>query len=83
MLKNLILILFLLIGLSVEAAENYLNSIVLEKKDSDISIILRSDSVARLKREIEDSNKIVLILKGIKQSPDINTIYKNINNVAV
>lgn len=82
MLKKILLTLILIIGgASVFAADNFLNSVVVDNIDGETSVILRSDEVAKVKREIESPNKIVINLKGIKQSPDINTMYKNTTKV--
>lgn len=82
MLKKFLLTLILILaGTSVFAADNFLNSIVIDNVDGETSIVLRSDEIAKIKREIETPNKIVLNLKGIKQSPDINTMYKNTTRV--
>ena len=82
MLKKFLLTLILILaGVSAYAADNFLNSVVIDNVDGETSIILRADEVAKVKREIESPNKIVVNLKGIKQSPDINTMYKNTTKV--
>ena len=82
MLKKFLLTLILILaGLSAFATDNFLNSVFIDKIDGDTSVGLRSDEVAKVKREIESPNKIVINLKGIKQSPDINTMYKNTTRV--
>ncbi len=82
MLKKLLLTLILILaGLSAFATDNFLNSVVIDNVDGETSVVLRSDEVAKVKREIESPNKIVINLKGIKQSPDINTMYKNTTRV--
>lgn len=77
MLKKILLTLVIFTGLAAYAGENYLNSVVLENNDGAYSIVLRSDEVAKVKKDIEASDKMVLTLKGISQSPDLNTLYKN------
>ena len=64
MLKKFILIftLILLGGVKVFAADNYLNSVVIENSDDAVSIVLRSDDVAKIKKEIESPDKIILNL---------------------
>lgn len=57
--------------------DNFLNAVVLEGTDSGYNIILRSDAVASVKRVVENSNKIVLDIKGLTSSDDISTVYKN------
>lgn len=82
MLKKILLTLILILaGAGAFAADNFLNSIVIDNVDGETSIVLRSDEVAKIKRDIESPNRIVLNLKGIKQSPDINTMYKNTTKV--
>jgi hypothetical protein len=81
MLKRLFTILFLFAGLSVSASDNFLNSIVISKADGNTSVILRSDEVAKIKREVESNDEIVLTLKNMKQSSGLDTLYKNISDV--
>ena len=81
MLKKILLTFLLLFGMSAYGADNYLNSVVIEKVDGKNSIILRSDSVAKMKREVEASDKVVITLKGIKQSANISTLYKNTSDI--
>lgn len=81
MLKNLLLTIILFTGMSAFSAENYLNSVVISENEGKTSIVLRSDETAKVKKEITASDKIVLTLKGISQSPNINTLYKNVPNI--
>lgn len=81
MFKKFLLTLILFSGISVFASENYLNSVVVSQNDGKTSIILRSDEIAKVKKEVETADKIVVTLKGITQSPNINTLYKNIQDV--
>ena len=74
MLKKIFVTLILFAGLAAFAGENYLNSVVIENNDGLTSVILRSDHITKIKRDIESTDKIVLTLKGISQSPDINTL---------
>ncbi len=62
---------------SAYAADNFLNTVVLEGTGSGYNIILRSDAVASVKRVVENSNKIVLDIKGLTTSDEISTVYKN------
>ena len=81
MLKKFILTLIIFIGMSAYGADNYLNSIVFEQNDGGLEIVLRSDKITKLKREVEGTNRVILTLKNIKQASDINTLYKNVNDV--
>ncbi|MFQ8627090.1 MAG: hypothetical protein ACLSA2_11875 [Candidatus Gastranaerophilaceae bacterium] len=82
MLKKILLTLIIFTGLAAYAGENFLNTVVLENNDGAYSIVLRSDEVAKVKKDVEAPDKIVLTLKGISQSPDVNTLYKNTPEVS-
>ena len=81
MLKNILTLLFLSIGIMAQASDNFLNSVVISKNDGQTSVILRTDEITKIKRNVESSNEVVLTLKNIKQSDDIDTLYKNISDV--
>lgn len=81
MLKKILLTLILLTGISAFAVDNTLNSVVISKEGEETSIVLRSDEVTKVKKDIESNNRIVLTLKGIAQSRDLNTVYKNTSDV--
>lgn len=81
MLKNFLLTLIILTGMSAFAGENYLNSVVISNNDGETSIVLRSDEITKVKKEVIGTDKVVLTLKGIAQSPSINTLYKNTSGV--
>lgn len=81
MFKRILLTLILFSGLSAFASENYLNSVVVSKNDGKTSIILRTDEITKVKKEVENLDRITVTLKGITQSPSINTLYKNISDV--
>ena len=81
MLKRILLTSLILIGMSAFAADNSLNSVIVSKNDGKTSIVLRSDEIAKVKKEVENVDRIILSLKGISQSPDINTLYKNTSDV--
>lgn len=82
MFKKILLTLILFSGLSVFASDNYLNSVVISKNDGKTSIVLRTDEITKVKKEVEASDKIIITLKGIAQAPSINTLYKNISDVS-
>ena len=77
MLKKILLILTLFTGLASFAQDNFLNSIIIDKNNNDTAIILRTDEIAGIKRKIESSDKVILTLKNVVKSPDLNTLYKN------
>jgi hypothetical protein len=81
MLKKILLTIILFSGLSAFASDNYLNSVVISKNDDKTSIVLRTDEITKVKKEVEASDKIVVTLKGITQAPSVNTLYKNISDV--
>lgn len=81
MLKKVLILLIMLVGIPVFAADNYLNSVVLTEVDGHINMILRTDSMTKIKKSVESPDKIMLTLKGTHQSGNINTIYKNISGV--
>lgn len=81
MFKKILLTIILFSGLSAFGSENYLNSVVVSKNDNKTSIILRTDEITKVKKDIEDSDKIIVTLKGVTQSPALNTLYKNITDV--
>lgn len=81
MLKKIILTLVLLTGMNAYA-DNYLNSVVISKTENGKSIVLRTDESAKIKKTVENNDRIVLSLKEVKKSPDINTLYKNTNDVS-
>lgn len=62
---------------SAFAADNFLNTVVLEGTGSSYNIILRSDAVASVRRVVENSNKIVLDIKGLTSSDNMSTVYRN------
>ena len=80
-MKKIGLIIFswvLLFGTSVFAADNFLNTVILEGvENGGYNIMLRSDAIASVRRVIENDNKIILNIKGLTASDDINTMYRN------
>ena len=85
-MKNLffivVSIITFLFSSSAFAADNYLNSVVLEGVDNGgYNILLRSDAIASVKRTVQDNNKIILNIKGLTASDDISTVYRNTSSV--
>lgn len=62
---------------SVFAADNFLNTVILEGTANGYNIILRSDAIAAVKRTVESTNKITLNIKGLSASEDLTTLYRN------
>ncbi len=81
MLKKILLTFIILSGLSAFAADNFLNSVVIDNNDGSLSVVLRSDSPAKVKKDITGQDSVVLTLNGITQSHDITALYKNASDV--
>lgn len=81
MFKKFMLFFIIFFGVSAYASENYLNSVVLENNDGKTNIILRSDSITKVNRDVTASDRVILTLKDIKQSQDMSALYKNVYNV--
>jgi|GEM_PF-755985 len=75
------IIIFTFTALSAFAATNYLNSVVLEKKDNNYNIILRSDNQAKVRKIVQSSDRIILSLKGIDAANTLSTLYKDTSDV--
>jgi len=81
-LKRLILLFtILLFGLNVQAADNYLHTIVLEGTDDGYNIVLKADSMPEVQKSIKGSDNLVLDVKGISTSNAVNAIYKSTTDV--
>ena len=65
MLKKILFTLIIFTGLSAYAGDNFLNSVVIDNNEGDMSVILRPDEVTKVKKEVESSDKVILTLKGI------------------
>ncbi len=63
-------------------AQNFLNSVVFDGTEGQYSIILRSDTPAKVKKTVQANDKITLTMKGISPAGNINTIYKNVNGIS-
>ena len=81
MLKKILTLFVLIIGLCAFASDNFLSSVVIEENDGADYIVLRADSVAKIKKDTDGSDKLVITLKNVKQSQDVNTLYKNVSNI--
>lgn len=81
-MKRLILLFtILLFGLNVQAADNYLHTIVLEGTDDGYNIVLKADSMPEVQKSIKGSDNLVLDVKGISTSNAVNAIYKSTTDV--
>lgn len=87
-MKKLLLLLFIICfsNVCVQAAtDNVLQSIQIDTFKDTYNIILKSDEKPEAKRVINDENKIMLTLKGVRVSQELNTVYNatNIDSVTV
>ena len=84
-MKKIILSLFIIISMISSAAfasDNSLNSIIIEGvSDDSYNVILRTDRVASIKKSFNDSGVLVLELKNIVTSLNMDTKYVNANNI--
>ncbi len=81
-MKRILLILSIFfIGLAVQAADNYLHTIVLEGTDDGYNIILKTDVLPQVKKTIKNKDNLILYIKGIKTSDSVNALYKSTNDV--
>lgn len=78
-MKKLVLIItvFLLTISAAFAADNFLNTVILEGTESGYNVILRSDNIAGVKRIAEGQNKLTLDIKGITSAGNLSTLYRN------
>lgn len=67
------------------ATDNVLQSIQIDTFKDTYNIVLKSDEKPEAKRVITDDNKMMLTLKGVRVSQELNTIYNatNIDSVTV
>lgn len=59
------------------AADNYLNTVILEGTNNGYNIILRSDAIAVVKRSVVNPDKVLLNIKGLSVSDNLTTLYRN------
>ncbi len=63
--------------LSSIASDNILNSVVLENTGNRYNIILRTDSVANVKKIATSKNSLTIDIKGVTSINNMSTLYKN------
>ncbi len=78
-MKKLLILFSILIlnAAAVFASDNLLNTVILEGTENGYNIVLRSDSIAAVKRVISSDDKLTLDIKGLTSSDKLSTIYKN------
>lgn len=62
---------------NVFASDNVLQAVQINGVNDSYNIILKSDDVAEVRKTVQAPNKMILVLKGIRASKTINTIYNN------
>lgn len=87
-MKKLLLLLVIICfsNVCVQAAtDNVLQSIQIDTFKDTYNIVLKSDEKPEAKRVISDENKMMLTLKGVRASQDLNTVYNatNIDSITV
>lgn len=84
-MKKILLSLIMIISMLSSAAfalDNSLNSIIVEGvSDNNYNVILRTDKVTNVKRTVKDNGVLVLELKNIATSLNLDTKYVNANNI--
>lgn len=60
---------------------NYLHTIVLESTDDGYNVVLNSDTVPSVKKSTKGADKIVLTLKDVTASDNLNAIYRGTSEV--
>ena len=81
MKKIVLLFTLLLFGLNVQAADNFLHTIVVEGTDDGYNIVLKTDSLPEVKKISKGNDSLVLDIKGITTSNAVNAIYKSTADV--
>ncbi len=72
---------FVFTCLAVCAKTNSLHTITLEKGNSGLNIVLKTDSIAKVARKTISDNEIVLEVSGITPSDTVNALYKGTDNI--
>ena len=84
-MKKLLINIVLLVTLITSAAyasDNSLNSVIIEGTSSGAyNIILRSDRVANIKKTVQEDGTLLLELKNISTSLNMDTKYINTNTI--
>lgn len=67
--------------LAANAADNQLETVILEGTEAGYNVILRTDTVGKVKKHVLSKDKITLELKGITSTNTVNTLYRNTSAV--
>ncbi len=82
MIKKTLLFFGLILSmLTVCAEENVLQTIEIVPVKDTYNIVLTADKSVDVKKNVKDSNRITLDMKGIRASKTLNTVYNNASNV--
>jgi hypothetical protein len=82
MIKKTLLFFGLILSmLTVCAEENVLQTIEIVPVKDTYNIVLTADKSVDVKKNVKDSNRITLDMKGIRASKTLNTVYNNVSNV--
>lgn len=60
------------------AADNTLNTVLLEKTDSVYNIVLRTDFQAKINKKIKSDNTLDITLKNVTSSATVPILYRNV-----
>lgn len=69
-----------LMGMSAAWA-NTLSEVEINALDNGYGIVLKTDETTEMKKIVSSDNKITLQLKDVEVSPDLNTVYNNVENI--
>lgn len=78
---NLILTIMMLTSVAF-ASENMLNAVVVEGAEKGNNIILRSDKPTHVEKEIQPDGTLLITLKNISSSINLDTKYVNANQIS-
>ena len=76
-----LLISFIFTNAVVNAADNSLHTITLEKNTSGYNIILGSDKIAKVSKKAISEDELELTLTGVSSAQTVNAIYKGTNSI--
>ena len=75
------LITFVISTQQVQAADNYLRTITLEKGNSGFNIILGTDSMVKVSKKTPSENEVIIEMKDIKSAETVNAVYKGVTSI--
>lgn len=60
---------------------NTLSQVEVNGQDSGYGIVLKTDDAAQMKKIVSSDNKMVIELKNVEVSPELDTVYNNVANI--